>query len=333
MKRVIPLFSLLLLLIGLSSCAPASEQTIFAMDTVMSLRAYGKEAEAAIQEASTMLYDMDARWSITRPDSEIGKINRSDGKAVKVSDDTYDLLSSALAAAEQFSGAFDPTIQPVMDLWGFYSDAPTLPDPDALKDALDSVDASQVALLEDHYVVAPAEVGIDLGAVAKGYAADQVRDLLLSRGVHSALCNLGGTVMALGSKPDGSDWIVAVQHPTVPSAYLCTLAVSNMAVVTSGGYERYLEIDGKQYHHIMDPSTGYPCESDLLSVTILSESALYGDILSTSLFVMGYDAAMEYWRTSRDFEAIFVLSDGSVCMTGGVENYLSSCEEPCTFVK
>lgn len=290
----------------------------------MILRAYGKNADEAIRQASEHLFDMDARWSVTRPTSEISRLNQSDGVPISVSSDTFDLISSAIHAAEQFPGAFDPTIQPVMELWGFYRDEPNLPDEHALNEVLLSVDASLVTLHDDGTVSVPTGVRLDLGAVAKGYAADRVRDLFHIMGVESALCNFGGTVLALGSKPDGSDWMVAVQHPLESSAYLCTLAVSDMTVVTSGGYERYVEIDGKEYHHIMDPDTGYPCESDLLSVTILTESGLYGDILSTALFVMGYDAAMTYWKESRDFEAIFVLKDGTVSMTGGVQNYLVS---------
>jgi thiamine biosynthesis lipoprotein len=163
-------------------------------------------------------------------------------------------------------------------------------------------------------------MAIDLGAIAKGYTADKVSALLAEYGVTSALVSLGGNITAIGTKPGGPSWRVAVRNPDDPESYLCILSISDQTVSTSGGYERYFEQDGVVYHHILDPLTGSPARSGLKSVSVVSSSGTVADALSTALFVLGEDAALTLWRACDDFDAVLVREDGTVLVTEGLES-------------
>ena len=173
----------------------------------------------------------------------------------------------------------------------------------------------------------PDGVEVDLGSVAKGYAGDVLTGLLKANGVKSALLDLGGNIQTVGTKPDGSSWRIGVRDPEDENGYIGVVSVSDKAVVTSGGYERYFEQDGVRYWHILDPETGAPARSGLASVTVVGDSGLLCDALSTALFVMGLDRALEHWRTYRDFEAVFVCEDGSVTVTAGLEDSFALSQE------
>lgn len=313
------LISLALILTLCTGCAPKPySKTIFAMDTVMTLTAYGENAQDAVEAAVARLFEMDALFSVTNPKSEIATLNAADGADVTVSPEVYGLLETAVAYSEKFAGYFDITISPIVALWGFYSDVFAVPDAAAVQDALTQVDYHFVNLKSDLTVSLDGGAQIDLGAIAKGYAAEQVREVFANYGVQNALIDLGGNILALGSKQGAASWRVAVRDPFDSAAQLCILAVSNQALVTSGSYQRYFEQDGVRYHHIMSPETGEPAESDLISVTVITDDALYADTLSTALFVMGSDRAAAYWRSSHDFEAVFVRTSGEILCTPGV---------------
>ena len=213
------------------------------------------------------------------------------------------------------------TVYPVVRAWGFTTGNYRVPEAGELRELLDRVDYNRVSL-EGGTLTLPAGTEIDLGAVAKGYAGDQVMASLKAQGVSSAIIELGGNVQALGSKPDGSPWRVAVHAPD-GSGYAGVLEIRDQAVVTSGGYERYFEEDGETYWHIIDPATGYPAKSGLASVTVVSESGVEADALSTSLFVMGRERAAEYWRAHGGFQCILISEDGSVAVTEGLEDSFS----------
>ena len=314
------LFALCLALVLLSGCtappAQAVERTFFAMDTVMSVRIYGDGA--LLDAAEDRVRELEALWSVTDEHSEIYALNR-DGSAA-LSGDAAGLLANALDLCERTGGALDVTIYPVVRLWGFTTGEYTVPDADAIADLLPRVDYTQVTLDETAWTASlPDGVKIDLGSVAKGYTGDALSALLKSRGVESAMLDLGGNIQAVGTKPDGSPWRIGVRDPKGDDI-LGVVEVAGMAVVTSGGYERYFEQDGVRYWHIIDPATGAPARSGLQSVTVIGESGLVCDALSTALFVMGLDRALEHWREYRDFEAVFVCEDGSVTVTAGLED-------------
>ena len=327
MKRSI---SLALCLLLLSGCAPTvgdtgDTQQFFAMDTVMSVTAYGGESGAAAA-AQKAVDDLDAALSRTRETSEISQLNAGagTGKAVALSQPVYDLLEKAVALSDRTGGAFDPTIAPVMDAWGFTKDQKRVPGAEELNGLLPLVNADALVLQNGTALLPTKGMAIDLGAIAKGYAADQVTSVLKGKGVTSAMVALGGNITALGTKPDGSSWRVAVRDPANEDSYLCVLSLKDKTSSTSGGYERYFEQDGVIYHHIIDPDTGYPARSGLTSVTVVSSSGVTADALSTALFVMGADKALALWRASDDFEAVLVQDNGVVLVTEGLESALDT---------
>ena len=330
MRRLLTLCLAFVLLSGCASApartssdqtAPArntspAEGTFFAMDTVMSVRVYGDEA--LLDAAEDRVKELEALWSVTDENSEISALNR-DGSAA-LSGDVAGLLADALELCGRTGGALDITIYPVVRLWGFTTGEYTVPEAGAVADLLTRVDYTRVALDENAGTASlPDGVEIDLGSVAKGYTGDVLSGLLKEYGVESALLDLGGNIQTVGAKPDGSPWRIGVRDPEDENGYIGVVEVADRAVVTSGGYERYFEQDGVRYWHIIDPATGAPARSGLHSVTVIGESCLVCDALSTALFVMGLDRALEHWREYRDFEAVFVAEDGSVTITAGLE--------------
>lgn len=307
---------------------PSQEEAsrdIFAMDTYMSVTAFGKNADAAVDAAQAEIERLDAMLSTGNGDSEIAKLNVS-GMA-ELSVDAGYLVERALELYTETDGAFDIAIYPVMEAWGFPSQNYQVPSEDVLQERLTLADASKVSYDADSREISFGEAGmeIDLGGIAKGYTSARIMDIFRSYGITSGLVNLGGNVQVLGTKTDGSKWRVAVQSPDDESDYLGVLSVSDKAVITSGGYERYFEQDGITYHHIIDPKTGYPAENGLKSVTIVSADGTLADGLSTSLFIMGEEKAAEFWRMHSDeFDAILLTDDGTIYVTEGIADDFST---------
>lgn len=331
MKRTISRILPLVLAVLLSGCAgtpaaPASQTdvpvsavptepqtaTVFAMDTVMDLTIYGDAS--LLGEAERTIASLEAAFSVTDPESEIAAVNRNGTAAL--GDDTLRLLTRALALCERTGGTLDVTVYPVVRAWGFTTGDYRVPDPDELAALLEEVDYTAVRIDGDRVTVGEG-MQLDLGSVAKGYTGDRVTDLFRNAGVTSAILNLGGNVQTLGAKPDGKPWRVAVNDP-LGNGYAGVVEVTDKAVITSGGYERYFVEDGTVYRHIIDPADGYPVDNGLLSVTIIGDEGVLCDAFSTALFVMGADRAAEFWRTSDDFEAILLTEDGEILVTEGI---------------
>lgn len=342
MRRLcIPLLILCLLLTApgcrredAAADAPA-EASLFAMHTYMTFSAYGDQAESALQEATALVQELEALWSVADPDSEIYQINHRDTDTLTISDETAEILAFALEMAAATQGALDPTIYPVLAAWGFTTENKQVPDQEEIDRLLQLVDYRNVHLT-DHTLTLTPGVELDLGAVAKGYTADLLTQLLQDSGVTSAILNLGGNVQAIGTRPDGSDWRIGVQDPN-GDGYFGVLSVQDSAVVTSGGYENYFTDDaGNVYWHILDPSTGYPADSGLASVTIVSPTGRLGDALSTALFVMGPEAAIAYWREAGGFDMLLVTAEGEILLTQGLEDCFSlaaGVEMPITVIQ
>lgn len=290
-------------------------RTVFAMDTVAELTAYSTD-DTVLELAEERFVELEHKLSVTLPESEIYALNR-DGTSTLSEDSAY-LLEKAAELCEDTGGALDITVYPIVSAWGFTTGNYRIPTDNELEALLQNVGCDKISHDGCDFSVS-AGVRVDLGSVAKGYAGDVITKLLSDNGVTSALLNLGGNVQALGSKPDGSDWKIAVRHPLDTENYLGILQISDMAAITSGGYERYfVGEDGNTYCHIIDPATGKPAESGLLSVTVVGESGLLCDAMSTALFVMGLDDAAEYWRSHDGFDVIFVTDDGKVYVTEGI---------------
>lgn len=298
-----------------TSATPQSTE-LYAMDTVMTLEAYGDGASAALEAASAEIERLDALWSIASADGDIARLNAD--KSAAVSDDTAALLARAKEISAETNGLFACTIAPLMEAWGFTSGDYRVPDAATLAALLAAVDDSQVAI-DGNQVTIPTDVKVDLGGIAKGFTSSRVMAIYRDSGVESGIISLGGNVQALGTKPDGSRWRVGIQDPDDTSAILAVVEIADKAVITSGGYQRNFEENGVTYHHIIDPRSGYPADSGLTSVTIVSDDGTLADGLSTALFVMGKDDALAYWRAHQDeFDTILVEADGSVTITAGL---------------
>lgn len=300
----------------------ANTAAVFAMDTVMNLTVYGDEA--ILKSAEERILQLEAMFSVTDTASEIYTLNHTGGCVL--SEETGELLSQALALCERTNGALDISIYPVVRAWGFTTGSYQVPSDEELAALLEEVDYTKVRYdPAGGTAQLPADMEVDLGSIAKGYTGDQLILLLREGGIASALINLGGNVQTLGHKPDGSAWRVGVRDPA-SDGYIGVLETADKAVITSGGYERYFEQDGAVYWHIIDPATGRPAQSGLISVTVVGDSGALCDGLSTSLFVMGLEDAAELWRASDDFEAIFVDENGNITITEGLEGSFSLSE-------
>lgn len=344
MKRAALALAAALLCGALSGCGaeePAVTET-FAMDTVMRFTAYGKNGQAAADAADREVRRLEALLDRTDGDSEVSRVNSGAGAPVTVSGETGRLIQSARTFSEDTGGAFDITIAPVMDAWGFTTDEKHVPDRGTLDSLLPLVDSGTIAV-EDRGDTALVTIGegqsIDLGGIAKGYASERIEAIFREQGVASALAYLGGNVYAHGEKPDGAPWRVAVQDPQDTDSCTGVLSLRDAYAITSGGYQRYFEQDGQTYHHIIDPATGYPADSGLLSVTIVAPAVgpdggdgltggTMADAFSTALFVMGEERAIDFWRRSGyEFDMVLVTADGRLLVTDGLEKKFERNED------
>lgn len=299
---------------------------LFAMDTMMSFTAYGKNCEEAVDAAMKEVQRLDALLSTGNASSEIYGLNETGTGTV--SEDTAVLFQRGMDIYGTTGGLFDFTIYPVMCLWGFPTKEYHVPSEEELQEALALVDASKVSM-EDGEVCLGEGQQVDFGGIAKGYASGRVMEIYKEYGIKSGMVSLGGNVQVLHQKPDGSSWKIGIQDPEGTQGEITgVLKAENCAVVTSGGYERYFEEDGNTYIHIIDPRTGRPVAKDLVSVTIISEDGTLADALSTSLYIMGLEDAISYWRTyGDDFEMVLISRKGEIYATEGICGRLSSERE------
>ena len=302
-----------------------ASKDVFAMDTYMTVTAYGSHGEEAVEKAAAEIERLDGLLSTGEESSEIAQVNANGGGTL--GEDASYLVERALEFGESTDGAFDIAIYPVMEAWGFPTQNYQVPTADTLESLLKLAGASQIIYDENSRKISFGREGmkIDLGGIAIGYTSSRIMDIYKEKGVTSGLVNLGGNVQALGTKTDGSKWRVAIQGVDDDDSYLGVLSISDKAVITSGGYERYFEQDGVTYHHIIDPTTGYPADSGLLSVSIVSADGTMCDALSTSLFIMGKDKAIEYWRAHSDeFDMILYDEENKVYVSEGIAEDFTS---------
>ena len=319
----------LLCIAMLTACQNSDEnkkvsKDIFAMDTYMTVTAYGKNAENGVNKAVDEINRLETVLSAEKQESDIYKLNETGSGTL--STDTKDIVSKALEINKTTNGAFDISIYPLMVKWGFTTQKYNVPSKNEISKLLKDVDSSKIIFDEKSGNIKLKEnMKIDLGGIAKGYTSNRVMQIFKEHGVKSGLVSLGGNVQALGTKTDGTAWQIAIENPDKSSDYIGVVSVKDKAVITSGGYERYFEKNGKTYHHILDPETGYPAESGLKSVTIVSDDGTLADALSTSLFVMGKEKALDYWREHKnEFDTVLVEDNGDITITGGLEKIFKS---------
>ena len=296
-------------------------RTGFYFDTVIDIKIYDNSNENLLDECMKICSHYDNLLSATKENSDIWNINHAAGKTVKVDPETFSLLQKALFYADLTNGRFDPTIGGVSSLWNFSGNTPgPVPDEKEITEALKHVSYKDIVLDSSADTVRLSDpcTQLDLGAIAKGYIADQLKKYLIKEGVTSAIINLGGNVLLVGKKPDGSDFTIGIQKPFADnSTYITTVSASDRSLVSSGSYERYFEQNGKMYFHILDSATGYPVETDLVGVTILSDESVDGDGLSTTCFILGLDKGMKLIESIPGTEAVFITKDDQLHYSSG----------------
>ena len=325
-KRLTALLSASILLLSGCSGLPRERSQTYTdtlFDTVISVQIFDSVDEDVLKGCEKLCKKYDSMFSNKIEDSEISRINSAGGNPVEVSKETIKLIKKGIYYSEMSDGAFDITIAPVSSLWDFKAETPSVPSPEAIAEAVSHVNYENIIIRDNTVKLADPQAGIDLGAIAKGYIADRIKDYLEEEGVRHAMINLGGNVLAMGSKLDGSDYNIGIQKPFDETGEpITSVKISDKSVVTSGIYQRYFKADGKIYHHILDPSTGYPYDNGLISVTILSERSVDGDALSTTCFSLGLSRGMELVESMDGVYACFIDEDYQIHYSDGMEKFL-----------
>ena len=289
-----------------------SDGSEFLMDTLVRLRIHDERSNEILDEAFNKLRYLEDKFSKTIDESDVYKINENAGeKAVEVSEETFELLKEAYEFAEKTNGAFDPTIGPLVSLWGIGTEDQKVPTEQEISDALNKVNYKKIIFQDNNKVYLEDEdMSIDLGAIAKGYAADYIINYFNEEDVDSAFINMGGNVSVHRDKIDDSLWSIGIQDPDQKrGSIIAAVDGEDMSVVTSGNYERYFTEAGVRYHHIINPETGYPARKGIISSTVISNNSSYADALSTSFYILGIDRSFEIAKSMEDINIVLVTED------------------------
>ncbi|WP_347489895.1 FAD:protein FMN transferase [Desulfoscipio sp. XC116] len=323
------LAAFMLLAFACAGCSTAQEQEPytaqdFLLDTEITITIEDSRAPEICAAIFQRIAEIEKKMTLFSEDSELAKLNAQAGlKAVKTSADTHYVLTRAITISTLTQGAYDPTIGPLVKLWNIGSGLAVIPGEADIQRAISLVDGNSLQISNNGHTAMIARPGqvVDLGGIAKGYAGDEAKRILLEHGVRQGIINLGGNVMAVGAKKDGAPWRVGIQNPLAArGTYLGIVYATDKAVVSSGGYERYFIKDGRRYHHIMDPDTGYPADNGLISVTIVTDRGIDADALSTGAYVMGLTEGMKLIDSLDGVEAIFITNDKKVYITQGLKD-------------
>lgn len=288
--------------------------TAFKLNTVVTITIYDSQDTSLLDDALALCDHYEEIFSRTKESSELYQLNQGllprseDG--FSISSDLETLIQSGLSYGELSQGAFDISVEPVSSLWDFTSGEKVVPPENQIQDALSLVNYKNVKVKNGSLSFQQEGMGLDLGAIAKGFISDKIKEFLVSKGVKSATINLGGNVLCIGSKPDKTPFRIGIQKPFADrNETAAVVNITDKAVISSGIYERYFEKEGKMYHHILNPKTGYPCETSLISVTIIADHGVDGDGLSTACFALGLEKGMELINTLPDVQAVFITDD------------------------
>jgi len=341
MKRLVALLFIAVLVAG---CTPVSKDDAtrdrpstgqitpvvrqeFLMGTIAKITVYDQDVtDEVFRKVFDRLAEIEAKMTINEKnrESEIIALNEAAGKAfVTLSPDTFYVLEKAVEFAKLSGGKFDVTIGPLVKLWNIGEEGERVPEPGEIEEALRRVGYQHI-ILDKENSRAKLELpgmAVDLGGIAKGYAADEAARILREEGVEHAIVNLGGNVITLNTKPDGSRYRIGLQEPFAPTGeYMAIVHIEDESFVSSGIYERYFEQDGKIYHHLLNPQTGYPEDNALTSVTIITGVSIDADALSTATFLMGLEKGLQFIEALPDTEAIFITKDKQVYVTSGIND-------------
>ena len=318
------IISTLCVSVGCTKTARYEQTYIYAMDTVISIKiAASKDNKAYFQACEAIISEIENRFSRTLDSSEVSIFNSSDTGLDSASEEFADLISQAITLSEKTNGAFDITIEPLVSLWNITADNPVLPSDTAIKQALTFVGTHYITMIDQRVNKSLSAVCIDLGGIAKGYALGKVVAYLSEQGVPYGTVSFGGNVGVIGQKPDQSKWKIGIKDPLHTDEQIGSVEIETGYIAVSGDYERCFEVDGKRYHHIIDPSTGYPADTGLHSAAVIAEDPVWADALSTALFVMGPDKAMQFYENAPiPFDAVLVSDEGILCTAGIKDRFL-----------
>ncbi len=313
--------SLIASLIALTGCTPAKpeQKSQFMLNTTCTITVYGKNAAQIIDEAFALGVEYDNLFSTAIEGSDIYRINHAGGKPVTVSDDTVQIIKDSIHYSEISDGLFDITMGSLTSLWDFPGASHIVPPADVIAADLKTVGYKYIKIEGNTVTLLRPGAQLDLGAIGKGFIADRLSDFLKSKKVQGAIVNLGGNVITVGEKPKIKTWIVGIQQPFADrNETIATVTVGEKSVVTSGIYERsFTAPDGKFYHHILDPRTGYPVENNLSAISIVSDLSVDGDGLSTTCFLLGIEKATALIESLPNTDAMFITKDNKVTLTSG----------------
>lgn len=329
MKKIFKLLPIFILVFNLMACGndkitPIS-LTNYCFDTAITITLYDYEstqnATELINECFEMCNNYDKMFSRTNQESDVYKLNHSQGETSSVDYEVAKLISEASKYSNLSNGAFDITIAPLTSLWDIKNNPGNIPDTEKINLLLKRVNYKNVGILETgNKISLSGNAEIDLGAIAKGYVADRLKDFLKDSGIKSAIIDLGGNILTIGSKPDDTDFIIGIKKPFSENGteYAAKIDINNQSVVTSGIYERYFEKNGKIYHHILDPKTGYPVDNNLYSVTIISKTSIECDALSTTTFALGLEEGLSLINSLNNTEAVFITDENEIVLSDGL---------------
>lgn len=315
---------MLALIAGCSGCGKTAATETYTktgtyFDTVITITLYDGEKTSCIDACFEMADRYEKLFSRTLSDSDVSRINDANGKFVTVDPETIALIEYGLKYCELSGGKFDITIGALSDLWNISENPGIVPDDTEIQTALKTVDYHNLKIDGNRIALEQKGAKLDLGGIAKGYIADKMKAYLSEEGVSSAMINLGGNVLTLGNKPDGSNYNIALQKPFADmNEALAALEISDQTVVSSGIYERYFKVNDQIYHHILDTATGYPVENNLLGVTIICDRSVDGDGLSTTCFSLGLEEGMALIESMENTEAIFITDDYELHGSSGI---------------
>lgn len=323
MKKIIIILLFTLTLCGCQKQATSLTDKQFCLDTIVQITLYDCDSKNILNHCFDICNEFELIFSPTNKKSELYLLNHNENKLEnqKISKHLYQVIKNGLEAAEISQGQFDITIGAVSSLWDFQSENPQLPDQNLLQEKLKSVSYKNIILTKNNIRYLNEETMIDLGALAKGYIADQIKEYLLKQNVQDALINLGGNILCIGNKMN-EGYTIGISDPQDTSQSILTLQIDDSSVVTSGNYQRYFEIDGKRYHHILNPQTGYCFDNGLSSVTIISESSLQGDCLSTVCFSLGKEKGLSLINSMDKIEGCFIDNNNQITYSKGFQKYM-----------
>lgn len=325
-KKIIMIIMSLVLSISVVGCSKNNKDPIsrteLTMGTVVKITLFDGGSEEVLDKAFNRIGEIEDLVSVNKEGTELDKLNENSGiKPVKLSDTSYDIINKGLYYTKLSKGGYDLTIGPLVKLWSIGLPEAKVPTQEEINQAISKIDYSKVEINPDTKEVFLTEKGmsIDLGSIAKGYATDEVVDILKTEGVKSAIIDLGGNIYALGLKEGNKNWNIGIQNPFDDrGSAIGSLQVSDKTVVTSGVYERYIEKDGIKYHHILNPTTGYPYDTEIQGVSIIADKSIDGDALSTLIFTKGIDEGLELVESLKGVDAIFITNEKKVYITEGL---------------